>query len=50
MTWLPGHQKVFVFEEQRLRDLVFVSPQSVQAGLVDDVPHDHVRVLRAKMD
>lgn len=42
----PGHQEVLVFEEQRLCDNVFVALQPVQSALIDDVPHNHVCVLR----
>lgn len=43
---LPGDQEVLVFEEQSLCDDVFMSPQPVQTALIDDVPHDHIRVLQ----
>lgn len=43
---VPGNQEVLVFEEQRLGDDILVALQPVQPALIDDVPHDHVRVLR----
>lgn len=43
---LPRDQEVLVFEEQGLRDDVFVASEPVQPTLIDDVPHDHVCVLK----
>lgn len=43
---LPRHQEVLVFEEQGLCDDVFMASQPVQPTLIDDVPHDHIRVLK----
>lgn len=43
---LPGDQKVLVPEEQGLCDQVFVASQPVQPTFVDDVPHDHICVLK----
>lgn len=43
---LPGNQEVFVFEKQGLCDDVFMASQSVQTTLIDDVPHNHICVLR----
>lgn len=44
----PGNQEVLVFEEQCLCDNVFVALQPVQSALIDDVPHDHVCVLKRR--
>lgn len=43
---LPCDEEVLVFEEQGLRDHVLMSPQPVQPALINDVPHDHICVLR----
>lgn len=43
---LPRDQEVLVFEEQGLGDDVFVASEPVQPTLIDDVPHDHVCVLK----
>lgn len=43
---LPGDQEVLVSDEQGLGDEVFVAPQPVQPTFVDDVPHNHVSVLK----
>ena len=43
---LPRDQEVLIFEEQGLGDDIFMSSQSVQPTLIDDVPHDHICVLR----
>lgn len=44
---LPCDQEVLVFEEQGLRDDVFMASQPVQPTFIDDVPHDHIRVLKS---
>lgn len=43
---LPCDQEVLVFKEQGLSDDVFVTFESVQPTLIDDVPHDHIGVLK----
>ena len=43
---LPGDQEVLVSEKQSLCDDVFMTSQSVQTTLIDDVPHDHICVLK----
>lgn len=43
---LPGDQEVLAFDEQGLCDDVFMTFQPVQTALIDDVPHDHICVLK----
>lgn len=42
---VPGDEKVPPLQEQGPGDGVLVSPQPVQPALINDVPHDDVRVL-----
>jgi len=42
---VPGYNHISIFEEHSLSDETFVSFQSVQSTLIDNVPHNHICVL-----
>lgn len=44
----PCDQEVLVFEEQGLCDDIFVALQPVQPALIDDVPHNHICILKGE--
>lgn len=47
---LPCNQQIFVLQEQNLCDCIFVSFESVQTALIDDIPHNHICVLQHNIE